>query len=65
MRSENSIIKRFSAPFQFRIGMVHFFAAASMAKYTTFIAAWSCGNTLRFFTALRITLFTDSMALVV
>ena len=26
--------------------MAHFFAAASIAKHTTFIAAWSCGNTL-------------------
>jgi hypothetical protein len=48
MHSVNSIIKRLSAPFQFRIGMDHFFAAASMAMYTTFKAAGAFGNTLRF-----------------
>ena len=65
MRAGNSIIKRFNAAFQFLIGMVHFLEAAPIARKTTFIAAWSCGNTLRFFTAWRITLFRDSIALVV
>ena len=30
---------------QFRIGMVHFLSIFDIARYTDFIAAWSCGNT--------------------
>jgi hypothetical protein len=46
-------------------GIVHFCEAAWIASHTTFFTASSVGNTLRFLIACRITLFSDSMALVV
>ena len=45
--------------------IVHFCDAFWMAKYITFNADWSLGNILRLLIDLRITLFSDSMALVV
>lgn len=45
--------------------MVHFFEADWTARNTTFSADPSLGNSLRRWVALRITLFSDSMALVV
>ena len=52
--------KRFKADVQLRIGIDHFLEACWVARYTTLNAAWSEGNTLRLFTAVRITLFSDS-----
>lgn len=57
--------KRLRACFQFWTGIVHFFAACSTAKYTTFSAERSLGKMRRLLMALRITLLSDSMALVV
>lgn len=57
------IISRLSAALQFRIVMVRVFDASRIDRYTTFIAESSVGNSLRLFTALRITLFRDSMAM--
>ena len=59
------MIKRFIAAFQLWIGIDHFFEAERIAKYTTFLAESSLGNTFLFLTALRITLLSDSMAFVV
>lgn len=64
-RSSNSIINLFNAIFQFRIGMVHFLDAAWIARYTTFFAESSVGNSLRFLIAFLTTLLSDSIALVV
>ena len=59
------IINLFKANFQFLMGIVHFSEACLIAKYTTFLAESSVGNTFRFLVAFRITLFKDSIALVV
>jgi hypothetical protein len=64
-RPSNWMAKRLRARFQSRTGMVHFFAACSMAKYTTFSAERSLGKMRRLLMALRMTLFSDSMAFVV
>lgn len=65
MQSPNSIIKRFTAGFQLRSGIAYFLVAAWMARYTTFMADSSVGNTLRSLVVLRMTLLSNSMALVV
>ena len=57
--------KRLSTGFHSRMGIVHFRDACWMARYTTFKAYWSLGKILRWRMALRITLLSDSMALVV
>ncbi len=53
------------AAFQLWIGIDHFFEAERIAKYTTFLAESSLGNTFLFLISLRITLLSDSMAFVV
>jgi hypothetical protein len=53
------------AAFQFRMGLFQRAEAACVAKNTTFIAEASLGNIRRFFVAFRITLLSDSIALVV
>jgi hypothetical protein len=58
-------LKWFSAKRQLWIGITHLFDASRTARHTTFLAASSLGNTFRFLVALRMTLFNDSMALVV
>ena len=45
--------------------MVHFLDACMIAKYTTFIAEFSLGNSFLRLVADRMTLLRDSMALVV
>ena len=65
IRSSNSTVNRFSAAFQSRIGIVQRSDACWIARYTTLSADASLGNVLRFLVAARITLFSDSMALVV
>jgi len=54
----------FRASFQFLIGMVHFLDASMIARYTTFLAELSEGNNYLFLIALRMTLLSDSIALV-
>ena len=57
--------KWFNAAFQPTIGIVHFFDASWIARYTSFNADSAFGYCLRFRVNLRITLLTDSIALVV
>src|SRR5512147_193141 len=64
-RPSNRRANRFNAHFQSFTGIVHVFAACSIARYTTFSAERSLGKIRRLLMALRITLFSDSMALVV
>jgi hypothetical protein len=64
-RLSNLIAKWFSASFQPLIGIVHFFDASWIAKYTSFKADSPFGYCFRFRVNLRITLFTDSIAFVV
>ena len=64
-RSPNSRTNLFKAIFQFCIDIVHFRLACSMARYTTFLAESSVGNTIRRLVAARITQFKDSTMLVV
>jgi len=54
-----------SAFFQSLTGRFQRFDASIADRYTTFSAAVSLGKSLRFLTDLRITLFSDSIALVV
>lgn len=54
-----------SAAFQPTMGMVHFFDASWIARYTSFNALSPLGYCFRFRVNFRITLFTDSIALVV
>ncbi|TJP35680.1 hypothetical protein C9Z85_20865 [Escherichia coli] len=58
-------LSRKTGAVQSRSGIVHFCEAAWIASHTTFFTESSVGNTLRFLMACRITLFSDSMALVV
>ena len=64
-RPSNRMANRFSARFQSFTGIVHFLAACSIARYTTFNAERSLGKIRRLWMALRITLLRDSIALVV
>ncbi len=64
-RSPNSIIKRLIAIHLSFNGIVHFWDADWIASYATFFTESSVGNALRFLSAWRITLFSDSMAFVV
>ena len=64
-RPSNTMAKWFRAAFQPTIGIVHFFDASWIARYTSFNADSAFGYCLRFRVNLRITLFTDSIALVV
>ena len=65
MRPSNRMAKWFSACFQPRIGIVHLFDASWIAMYTIFKADSALGYCLRLRVNLRITLLTDSIALVV
>jgi hypothetical protein len=60
-----SIMKRLSAGFQSLTGMVQRREAGLTAQYTPFSAELSSGKSLRLLSALRITPFNDSIALVV
>jgi len=53
------MLKRFSAGFQWHIGIVHFFDASCMARNATLRADSLVGNTFRFLVAFRITLLSD------
>jgi hypothetical protein len=64
-RSSNRIAKRFNAAFQPTIGIVQRFDASWIARYTNFNADSPLGYCLRFRVNFRITLLTDSIALVV
>ena len=61
----NPIIKRLIAIRKSLNGIVHFWDADWIASYTTFFTESSVGNTLRFLILWWITLFCDSMAIVV
>ena len=65
MRPSNRMAKWFSAAFQPTIGIVHFFDASWIARYTSFNAVSALGYCLRLRVNFRITLLTDSIALVV
>src|SRR6266704_2845664 len=64
-RPSNRIANWFKAAFQPLIGIVQRFDASWIARYTSLIADAALGYCLRLRVNFRITLLTDSMALVV
>ena len=65
MRPSNTMAKWLSAAFHPTIGIVHFFDASWIARYTSYNALSALGYCFRFRVNFRITLLTDSIALVV
>src|SRR5947199_3294529 len=65
MRPSSRMAKWFKACFQPVMGIVHFFAASPIASQISFNADSAFGYCLRLRVNLRITLLTDSIALVV